>query len=490
MITILFISDDSRAADLIARFQPQLKARLRLALDFDQGLKEVFDNRPAAVFIQSDISGISGETVARHIKTLLRTDAPRIVLIHTSPLSMQGTKKWFDDTVDFSLPQTELVEQFRQRLAEIASDQWLEQNHGQSRSSEDVPAAKGVDAPVPVSSPPGEFEFFDWETPGNSAAAAVRTPHVQPVQEINELQHGAPSAGATPVPVEEGEDAVAPSLVSSGAELRAAMPSIIEESATTQSVFSDQVPSPQVSASPPVPLPREVAHQPAPPPRTSLSYGVAVPVEQSAASLGGFSAEKSDGGNAEWVTVPSPGKEFKEPSGQRLSLWAVAIVVLLIGAVVGGSLLLKGGGRNTGTAGKQASQAPAPAPPPSAPAPSAVTPTAVEIPSFVPVSGRDPGYAKVHPGWERYRGAGVEFRLYRQQGRLKVVQVIALHGKTIPEAQVTKIVKVLTGSENRTVSSHTNKGGYLREVGKIAGNNEIVIYRKGSVIRGVVITLG
>jgi len=481
MITILFISDDSRAADLIARFQPQLKARLRLALDFDQGLKEVFDNRPAAVFIQSDISGISGETVARHIKTLLRTDAPRIVLIHTSPLSMQGTKKWFDDTVDFSLPQTDLVEQFRQRLAEIASDQWLEQNHGQSRSSEDVPVAKEMDAPVPVSPPPGEFEFFDWETPGNSAAAAVRTPHVQPVQEINELQHGAPSAGATPVPVEEGEDAVAPSPVSPGAELRAAMPSIIEESATAQSVFSDQVPSPQVSASPPVPPPRDVAHQPASPPGTSLSYGVAV---------GDFSAEKSDGGNAEWVTVPSPGKEFKEPSGQRLSLWAGAIVVLLIGAVVGGSLLLKGGGRNTGTAGKPAPQAPAPARPPSASAPSAVTPAAEGIPSFVPVSGRDPGYAKVHPGWERYRGAGVEFRLYREQGRLKVVQVIALRGKTIPEAQVTKIVKVLTGSGNRTISSQTNKGGYLREVGKIAGNNEIVIYRKGSVIRGVVITLG
>ncbi|WP_306533412.1 hypothetical protein [Geobacter sp.] len=490
MITILFISDDIRAADLIARFQPQLKARLRLALDFDQGLKEVFDNRPAAVFIQSNISGISGETVARHIKTLLRTDAPRIVLIHTSPLSMQGTKKWFDDTVDFSLPQTDLVEQFRQRLAEIAPDHWFEQNHGQSRSSEDVPVANEVDAPVPVSPPPGEFEFFDWESPGNTGTAVVHAPPIQPGTEINEFQHRVPSSGATPVPVEEGEDAVAPSLVSPGAELRAVMPSIIEETAAAQSVFSDQVPSPQVSASPPVPPPHEVAHQPAPPPRTSLSYGVAVPVEQSAASLGSFSAEKPDGGNAEWVTVPSPGKEFKEPSGQRLSLWAVVIVVLLIGAVVGGSLLLKGGGRNTGTVGKPASQTPAPARPLSASAPSAVTPAAVEIPSFVPVSGRDPGYGKAHPGWERYRGAGVEFRLYREQGRLKVVQVIALRGKTIPEAQVTKIVKVLTGSGNRTISSHTNKGGYLREVGKIAGNNEIVIYRKGSVIRGVVITLG
>lgn len=92
MNTILFISDDFRSGDLLTFLRSHYKGRVKLAPDFDQGLKDVFDNRPSGVFIQSEISGISGETVARHIKTLLRTEAPRIILVHTAPLKPLGGK--------------------------------------------------------------------------------------------------------------------------------------------------------------------------------------------------------------------------------------------------------------------------------------------------------------------------------------------------------------------------------------------------------------
>lgn len=496
MITILFISDDPRVADLIARFKPQLKARMRLALDFDQGLKEVFDNRPLAVFIQGDISGISGETVARHIKTLLRAEAPRIVLIHSSPLSAQGTKKWFDDTVDFSLPQTELVEQFRVRLKEIAPDHWLEQNGAKTGSAENMSEANTADASLSLSPPFGEFEPFDWEASGNAGAASVQSPPVQTSPSVSAVQVSTPSAGG-PQDAEEKElKAVAPSVISAGPELRGVMPSVSEESATTQSAFKDQLAPPPASPAPQTLPLREAEPEPVPPLQSSPPSGGEAPDERFAAFLNDFSAQRSVGGNAEWVAIPSPDQEFGRATGQRLTLWAAAIVVFLIGAVVGGTLLLKGEGKKKETSVSPSAKAPTVARPSSEPAPAAKAASAVKtapaavLPSFVPASRKDSGYGKAHPGWERYRGEGIEYRLFREQGRLKAVQLIAQRGKTIPETLVATVVKELMGSDSRTVLSHTKKGGYRLESGRVDGKGEVVIYRKGGGIRGVVVTLG
>lgn len=493
MITILFISDDSRVADLIARIRPRLKARMRLALDFDQGLKEVFDNRPSAVFIQGDISGISGETVARHIKTLLRTDAPRVVLIHSSPLAVQGTKKWFDDTVDFSLPQTELVEQFRLRLKEIAPDHWLEQDDVQTGSVESIPAASVTDASPSQLPSFGEFEPFDWEAPGNAAIAAVPPPSVASTPDGAGDQGGAPTAEIPQAPEGTVAEAPAPNAPSPAPELREVMPSLSEESAPVQPAVQGRLsPPPADTASQALP-PRDA--KPAPLPQSSPPPRGETPDDRFAAFLDDFGAERPVGGHAEWVAIPPPGQEFERATGPRLTLWSAAVVVLLIGAVVGGALLLKGEGKKKATAARPAATVPPPVRPSSGPAPAAKIAPAVKtapvagLPSFVPASGKDKGYGKAHPGWERYRGGGIEYRLFREQGRLKAVQVIALRGKPIPETLAAAVVKELMGSESRTVSSRTKKGGYRLESGRVDRKGEVVIYRKGGGIRGIVVTL-
>lgn len=493
MITILFISDDTRVPDFIARVQSQLKARMRLATDFDQGLKEVFDNRPSAVFIQGDISGISGETVARHIKTLLRRDAPRIVLIHTAPLPTQGVKKWFDDAVDFSLPQTELADQFKLRLMEIAPDLRIETNDVPTPHAGNVAAAPPNVSDHPASSS-GEVEPFDWEAPRDAVPHAVQPPCQQVRSEVAGREESDSSPDVSQVLVGRGVETTCPVMPSPGAELRNVMPSIIEESATTQSAFSEQVLSTPATPPPPLTPLREAEPKPASLRQPAPLQTVESSNERPAASMADFSAERTKKSKAEWVTIPPPDRESGGATGQRLTAWAVAIVVLLIGAMVGGALLLKGEGNKKKSSPKPDAMKPAPTRTSSALAPPAKAITQktapVALPSFIPASGRDEGFGKVHPGWERYVGKGIEYRLFRENGRLKAVQVIALRGKAVPETLVVAVVRELTGSERLgAVSSQTKKGGYLRQIGKVDGKGEIVIYRKGGGVRGVVVTL-
>lgn len=489
MITILFISDDPRVADIIARFQPQLKGRMRLSHDFDQGLKEVFDNRPSAVFIQGDISGISGETVARHIKALLRGEAPRIVLMHSAPLAVQGAKKWFDYAVEFSGSQDEIDEQFKLRLLEIAPGHWQENEGKRPGSPESVAEVNGDDASIPGLTHSAESEPFEWESDGNFELTAEEPLYstANPCPAVE--GYDAPLDDVQSVLVGRGIEAGTSDVPSHRALPSEVMATIIEESVTTQSAVIEAHTSshPQVISSPIVP-PREEKPTPAfsPPPVPPFRETV-VPAEQPAASLSSFSADAPFGGSVRTAVPPRTATQGGE-AGRRLSLWAVAIVLLLIGGVAGGILLLKGEDGNRNPASKPAVSPAKPLRESSAPAPMGKAASAAGLPSFIPASGKDRGFGKTHPGWERYRGHGVEYRIFRENGRLKALQVLALNGKAIPESHIATVVKKLTGSETRTVLSQSKKGAYRREVLRVAGNGELVLYRKGSGIRGGVIT--
>src|SRR4051812_45191442 len=114
MHAIIVISSDTRIPAVKESLQPSTGGKLRIAADFDRGLKEIFDKRPPLVFIQDDIGGVSGETVARHIKALLQDNCPKIVLLSRQPGKQQG--KWFDEVIDLSLAEKELVDAFLKQL--------------------------------------------------------------------------------------------------------------------------------------------------------------------------------------------------------------------------------------------------------------------------------------------------------------------------------------------------------------------------------------
>lgn len=150
MQNILIISNDSRIPSLVDFFQPLVRAQVHSVADFDLGLKEVFDKRPVAVFIQSEIAGISGDAVAKHVKGLLRDDSPRLVLLRDAPDKPLASRHAFDDSIDLFLPLEEVVRLTRGQLEKIAGLEFLE---AAAPSAVPEPAAEATEKVRPVPQP-------------------------------------------------------------------------------------------------------------------------------------------------------------------------------------------------------------------------------------------------------------------------------------------------------------------------------------------------
>jgi flagellar FliL protein len=487
MNTILFISDDFRTSELLAALRHHFKGRVKLAPDFDQGLKDVFDNRPSGVFIQSEISGISGETVARHIKTLLRTEAPRIILVHTAPLKLQGGKKWFDDSLDFNLPAEELMVALKERILAISPDQWQDDDRDEAAvnpSASSAPADAGAEAVAPPDvatrggdaaeanagpseDAPFEFEFNHWDVPV--------TPEQRAVSSGAESGHGVETADSL---ADEDEVFAVAHFESSAVEMSPAedLPATsVSAAAGTETVAAEVVPPPQA--------PKQVAVTPA------AKVEPADVSSRPAPSVADFSAPVDSAGKAARTTVP-PLATTPPPAGKtiRIPLWLPLAAVLLVVASAAAYFLTW---PKTTAPQKTVSAAPAPSTVVPVPAPAAaksVSPS--PLPSFIPAKGRDETFSRRNPGWERYRGNGLEFRLFREAEAVRAVQVIAVGKGGIAESLVTTVLRELTGSEDRTGPSRHNKDGYLVESAKTSAGGEIVVYRdKRGKIRGIVLSL-
>ncbi len=168
MQNILIISNDTQSQSVTDFFQPLVRGQINLVTDFDRGLKEVFDKRPVAVFIQSEIAGISGDAVAKHIKGLLRDDSPRLVLLRDAPNRPPASRHAFDDSIDLFLPLEEVLKLTRSQLEKVAGLELLE------AAPPTIPpeSAPSIAAQAPTVSPQRS------ETPEPSTAQhATVTPH-------------------------------------------------------------------------------------------------------------------------------------------------------------------------------------------------------------------------------------------------------------------------------------------------------------------------
>ncbi|RQW87016.1 MAG: hypothetical protein EHM79_08655 [Geobacter sp.] len=135
MLNVFVISSDKRVDTLIGYFQPFFKSKIRCASDFDNGLKEVFENRPSVVFIQSTIGTVSGETVSRHIKSLLGSASPRIVFM--GDIDSKGKKgtSWCDDWINVSDSAQQLQQDFAELISRSFPEDWREIQHEMDKTA-------------------------------------------------------------------------------------------------------------------------------------------------------------------------------------------------------------------------------------------------------------------------------------------------------------------------------------------------------------------
>jgi flagellar FliL protein len=100
------------------------------------------------------------------------------------------------------------------------------------------------------------------------------------------------------------------------------------------------------------------------------------------------------------------------------------------------------------------------------------------LPSFIPLRSPDTGYGTAHPGWERYLNPAAEFRVYRDQGALRAIQVIDRGREGLAPSLFESALTEIAGSSRYLVETREGKGSYVIERGRLKNGFGIIIYRK------------
>ena len=113
------------------------------------------------------------------------------------------------------------------------------------------------------------------------------------------------------------------------------------------------------------------------------------------------------------------------------------------------------------------------------------------LPSFIPKEGLDTTYGAAKPGWERYVSPRHEYLLFREEGKFRVLQVIALQPGAIDIPFVSSLLREICGATTTVIKSRTGRDGYDIEQGEASKGAEVIFYKKKGTgeTRGVVISL-
>jgi hypothetical protein len=114
----------------------------------------------------------------------------------------------------------------------------------------------------------------------------------------------------------------------------------------------------------------------------------------------------------------------------------------------------------------------------------------VTLPDFIPRYGLDKNYGTANPGWERYKGQVTEFKVFRENGAIKAIQIIDRGGQGVPESFMKGVLRNLARNPDYSIKSAAKKDGYEIQRGQIADNISAVYYRDadGGRLRAFVLT--
>ena len=95
-----------------------------------------------------------------------------------------------------------------------------------------------------------------------------------------------------------------------------------------------------------------------------------------------------------------------------------------------------------------------------------------------------------HPGWERYQADALEYLVYREQGRIRAVQVLSGERGAITLPFFKTCIRVGSGHEQFGIKKTEERGGFQVVTGALQNGGEIVVYKEipGGEIRGFVLS--
>lgn len=518
MLNLLFISDNPKVEYLKSVLQPVLTVLIDVVPDFDHGLKDVFEKRPTTVCVQDQISGVTGESVARHIQMLLGNSAPTFILLHSGSGKARAIKGLYEHLVDLDQSNEALAENIKSTLMSLLGDQWdkiyipSKRIPASVRSSLAVPEESRVEADKLVD----DF-LSDLETSGlsmihdqppvtsdfNTASKKSTGPELFAAPAHTEILFGATESEH----IQSNSDEMAELLlveVKKAARDESSVAASSDGNTTPESVFNSMQ-----TASAPI-----QHHQTSQAPRAAAaSANTAAPVKPSQISQTSkpgtpatpSAAEFRISRNSSSAEDHIPGEllqAFEDNYRSKSQNVRLAVIIALVCTLcaAGGWYLVtqkpllvsslkqrfftSSGVKNLPPAVPVATPAknPVPASPPQL---LVVQP----LPAFIPKEGRDIAYAVKNPGWERYVGPLTEFRLFSASGRIQAVQVLSVKEAPVPESLITSVLQGYAGSAEYRITSRNTKAGVLVESGSIRNKGEVIIYRKNGAVKAFVVSV-
>ncbi len=463
MLNLLIISNNNKAESIRKILQPMLKAKIDILGDFDLGLKEVFEKRPTTVLIQDNLDGVSAENVARHIEMLLGKNGPTFILMHDGNPTVKPVKGLFDHVVDLSMPAKPFFEDLISKLKLVYGDQWVK-FYIASDSNRKGPVA-GV-------------------TPGIDRDAANRMVHelLSDLNSENESQEEkVVLRSAEKIKTEVAEDSKI--IATKTEEVTALLVETANGHRQIQLVSEDQKAVPQ----------NQKAKPQINPPSQPVSTGIKSVPLSSSQNADSAESPPPDLSKLSDDILLSFEKNYRTDSSHWKSVAIIGVIVICI--LAGGWYLL---GNNLTTPATTRKKQETPAASVAQPVTSAVSVAApanivqktlssstksvneakVTLPSFVSLKGRDLAFTGNGPGWERYLSESVDIRLFRKEGRLRAIQVLALKGEIISDNYLKNVLKEVGGYDQLKQLSVNQKQGFKMQRYGLNPKGELLIYRK------------
>lgn len=524
MKQVLLISDTPRVQQVFESLEAQGILQLKTALTLNQADLEIAAVPPQVAFVQGRISGFSRDIIVRHLKKVLPKDAS-IVLLTGTLEEMEQAFQHQEPYLDLALDDEALAVLVRQVLegsyqlqrpvapAPPAAPEPAEAKPAQGPAPE--PAAQGAEA----IQPPPEAVQAEPETPRATAAGALPAVEVPPAEQTSAREQEPllqpefvpqfePFTESQPVQL-SGQSAEKSAQIASFAALMdeaqkgAGTPEggLNIEERIVLGASNQKAPEAAAEAKHPqrepgtgeflVGEPLADALRRAKKEKRPLWIPVALVLALICVPLFSYLAGKKVAPNESALAPLSsarPGKEKKKSVPASAPAPKVAEAPASAAKPVPAPV---------------PAQVPAPKPQPAAPVPAvkaqaapevkpqpAVAPPAAPaapaaagqkaLPSLLGQTKLDPEYAKSHPGWQRYLGTSAEYKLFKEGERYKALQVLTLHGETLPEQLLTRALREFGGTEKYRLGTATAKGKYLVQQGDAVGGAAITVYRNKS----------
>jgi hypothetical protein len=472
---LLLITDVPRLRKIFSRLSEDKEIRLRIANNLEQGGEEILVEKPAMVFVQTHLSGLSADILLMHLKKQLGRKRTRFVLLTPPDQVSNDIHKLYQGQINTALKDEALYHSIRDMVGSLTAKIKKAVTATDVATTQDVPGQEDIKlkstnpASTPSSPPQDEERLLLPELTPNSDSI-----HVSEQIESSLEEQGITYAAPRP-------------KISVYSEFTNSFENAVNNMQEPEPAEADVAPPPAGPALEWTPEHFVISEPLQPRPKKTsfllwlapvlLAVVVVTILQNKRTSQEPVSVDVS----AKRASTPTPPAAGAPPVSQ-------APVIALEATIRPGNppagsgtetqltdkAILSAIAENNGTdqsKGKLVSRL-------------------TVLPEFIPRAGLDKGYTAANPGWERYKGHVTEFRVYRENSFIRAIQTIDRGGQGVPEAFMKTVLRQVSKKPVFVMESSEKKEAYEIQRGRIADDIKVVYYRdqKGGTLRAFVLT--